>query len=176
MRIFNEEKTKELFDPDLKKGYLRQEKLLKKHHDAIPEKIIKTVEQVKNELISQGKEVNLRTFENEDGKIESNYYFVTKIYYKNGNRIGNDEEQVKEIKEEGKEAWDEYEDVEVYVPYSEEENAKISIAKLKKNLFETDYKAIKYAEGYLTEEEYAPIKLQRQAWRDEINALEEKLI
>ena len=46
------------------------------------------------------------------------------------------------------------------------------IEMLKAELASTDYKAIKYAEGWLTEEEYAPIKAQRQAIRDEINALE----
>lgn len=46
------------------------------------------------------------------------------------------------------------------------------IAALKKNLINTDYQAIKYAEGLLTEEQYAPIKAQRQSWRDEINELE----
>ena len=50
------------------------------------------------------------------------------------------------------------------------------IAELKKLLADTDYQAIKYAEGWLTEQEYAPIKAQRQAWRDEINQLESKLI
>lgn len=46
------------------------------------------------------------------------------------------------------------------------------IAELKSKLSKTDYQAIKYAEGQLTEEEYAPIKAQRQLWRDEINQLE----
>lgn len=46
------------------------------------------------------------------------------------------------------------------------------IAELKSKLAQTDYKAIKYAEGHLTEEEYASLKLQRQLWRDEINKLE----
>ena len=46
------------------------------------------------------------------------------------------------------------------------------IDELKALLEATDYKAIKYAEGWLTEEEYAPIKAQRQAWREEINELE----
>lgn len=46
------------------------------------------------------------------------------------------------------------------------------IAELKANLADTDYQAIKYAEGWLTDEEYEPIKEQRQAWRDEINELE----
>lgn len=49
------------------------------------------------------------------------------------------------------------------------------ISELKKNLFDTDYKAIKYSEGLLTDKEYAEVKAQRQAWRDEINRLEEKL-
>ena len=49
------------------------------------------------------------------------------------------------------------------------------IAKLKSELAKTDYEAIKYAEGVMSEEEYAPIKAQRQAWRAEINSLEEEL-
>lgn len=49
------------------------------------------------------------------------------------------------------------------------------INELKKKLFDTDYKAIKYSEGLLTDKEYAEVKAQRQAWRDEIIRLEEKL-
>ena len=49
------------------------------------------------------------------------------------------------------------------------------ISELKSLLSATDYKAIKYAEGLLSEEEYAPIKSQRQAYRDEINKLEFEL-
>lgn len=44
---------------------------------------------------------------------------------------------------------------------------------LKSQLTNTDYQAIKFAEGVLTEEEYAPIRQQRQEWRDEVNRLEE---
>jgi hypothetical protein len=46
------------------------------------------------------------------------------------------------------------------------------IIELKELLSKTDYKAIKYAEGYYTEDEYAPIKAERKSWRDEINKLE----
>lgn len=46
------------------------------------------------------------------------------------------------------------------------------IVELKSLLTESDYKAIKYAEGYITEEEYSEVKLLRQSWRDEINELE----
>ena len=49
------------------------------------------------------------------------------------------------------------------------------ISELKRKLSDTDYKAIKYSEGLLTDKEYAEVKAQRQAWRDEINRLEEKL-
>lgn len=46
------------------------------------------------------------------------------------------------------------------------------IAILKQQLADTDYKAIKYAEGMISAEDYAETKAQRQAWRDEINILE----
>lgn len=46
------------------------------------------------------------------------------------------------------------------------------IAELKSLLSQTDYQAIKYAEGQLSASEYAEMKKQRQAWRDEINELE----
>lgn len=52
---------------------------------------------------------------------------------------------------------------------------KIEIQQLKAKLADTDYEAIKYAEGELTEEEYKPIKQQRKAWRYEINELEAQL-
>lgn len=46
------------------------------------------------------------------------------------------------------------------------------VRQLKQNLLDTDYKAIKFAEGWITTEEYAPTKAQRQEWRDRINELE----
>lgn len=39
----------------------------------------------------------------------------------------------------------------------------------------TDYQAIKHSEGLISEEDYAPIKAQRQALRDRVNELEAKL-
>ena len=55
-------------------------------------------------------------------------------------------------------------------------NKQFQIDLLKKKLADTDYKAIKYAEGLISEEEYAPIKAERQALRDQINELEASLI
>lgn len=165
MRIFNEEKTQELFDVDYELGYVREDRILKQHHEAIPERVIKTVEEIKAELVAQGKEV---LFGN-DGS-----WYVTLEYFPETD--GRNVEEVKPVVEPAKEAWDEYEDIQVYIPFTEEQVTKIKIAKLKQNLFDTDYKAIKYAEGYLTDEEYEPIKEQRQAWRDEINTLEDSMI
>ena len=68
-----------------------------------------------------------------------------------------------------------------YVELTEEEinslndiqpTAEEQIRELKIQLENTDYKAIKYAEGLLTEEEYAEVKAQRQEWRAKINELE----
>ena len=49
------------------------------------------------------------------------------------------------------------------------------IAELKAQLDATDYKAIKFAEGWMTEEEYAPIRAERQILRDKINELQKQL-
>lgn len=51
----------------------------------------------------------------------------------------------------------------------------LQIIALKQKLQQTDYKAIKYSEGWLTDEEYAETKAERQRIRDEINRLEEEI-
>lgn len=56
---------------------------------------------------------------------------------------------------------------------SQEQIIQNRIAELKSLLAQTDYQAIKYAEGQLSASEYAEMKKQRQTWRDEINLLEE---
>lgn len=62
---------------------------------------------------------------------------------------------------------------------TEEELAKIKlqeqIANLKHELAETDYQAIKYAEGWFTDEEYEPIKAERENLRVHIRELEAQL-
>ena len=50
------------------------------------------------------------------------------------------------------------------------------ITQLKMNLADTDYVAIKIAEGAATADDYADVLAQRQEWRDRINALEKELI
>ena len=48
----------------------------------------------------------------------------------------------------------------------------LEIEGLKLELQETDYKAIKYAEGWISEKDYKDIKEDRQRIRNRINELE----
>lgn len=92
MRIFDETKTNELTNFDLTRGYLKDDKLFIKHHDAV-------------------KEVKER------GRYE------TVAEYPNG---GKDVKWIIDVPGvEAKEAYDEYEDIQIYVPYTEEELAKL---------------------------------------------------
>ena len=142
MRIFNQEKTEELNDIDFSKGYLVDDSIV----IHIPEQ---------QEVVEQ-------------------FHYETVREYPNG---GKDVKKVIDV--EGKPyiaEHDETENIQVYITYTEQELQKIenekTILQLKQNLANTDYQAIKYAEGRMTEEEYAPIGEQRQQWRDEINRLE----
>lgn len=54
---------------------------------------------------------------------------------------------------------------------TESEKIDIRITELKMLLAQTDYKAIKYAEGEISEIDYAETKAQRREWRAEINRL-----
>lgn len=56
------------------------------------------------------------------------------------------------------------------------EYKQMQIMQLKAQLAETDYKAIKFAEGWITAEEYEPVKAERQTIRDKINELEGETI
>ena len=142
MRVFDETKTIELTEFDLTKGYLKSDVI----ETEIPEQ----------------------------KAIEEKYHYAVVKEYENG---GKDVEKIIDV--EGKPyiaAHTETEEIQVYIPYTEDEvkknAAKREIAELKANLAETDYQAIKYAEGFYTEDEYAPIKAKRQEWRDRINRLE----
>ena len=48
---------------------------------------------------------------------------------------------------------------------------RLEIQQLKKQLSDTDYKAIKFAEGQISESEYASVRAERQGYRDRINYL-----
>jgi hypothetical protein len=142
MRTFDKTKTIELTEYDLEKGYLAGDILVTE----IPEQ----------------------------KAVEEKFHYEVIKEYPNG---GKDVEKVIDV--EGKPyiaARTETEEIQVYTPYTEAEikriAAKRKIEEIKAILKETDYKAIKYAEGFYTEDEYAPIKAQRQEWRARINELE----
>ena len=53
-----------------------------------------------------------------------------------------------------------------------EDQYRLEIQQLKKQLSDSDYKAIKFAEGQINESEYASVRAERQGYRDRINYLE----
>lgn len=104
---------------------------------------------------------------------EVSHLEVVKVY-ENG---GKDVKKVIDVPAvEGKPAWDEVVKERVFVPYTQKDLDLFRIEELKALLKESDYKAIKYAEGLISEVEYAPIKAMRQSYRAEINVLEAKYL
>lgn len=150
MNIYNEKKTKVLKEEDLdmEKGYLKTDTLTK-HIKA------------------------------QKGVEEKGHYEVIKEYENGGKDVKwvVDAKGVEPIEEH-----DEYEQIEVYVPYTKEELEKIEQDKIiaemneiKSELSATDYKTLKYVDGYYTEEEYAEIKAYRESLREQIRDLEVKI-
>ena len=142
MKVYNKEKTQILTEYDLTKGYLEKDTV--------------TINQPEIQAVK-----------------EQFHYEIIKEY-KNG---GKDVKKVVDV------AGVEYqpaktynEEIYVYIPYTETELAKQQaeqeIMELKQKLAETDYKAIKFAEGQISAEEYESTRTQRQEWRDRINELE----
>ena len=163
MRIFNEDKTVQM--------YLAEDRVEDGDFIDIPDSLICD--------LSKGKLENDTLIEHipEQQEIQEQWHYETVKEYSNG---GKDVEKVIDVVGQPYIAeHDEVEDILVYKPYSEQEikviNNNNRIIELKQKLQETDYKAIKYAEGELSVEEYAETKAQRRAWREEINKLEEEL-
>lgn len=142
MRIFDETKTVELTEYDLTKGYLKTDVI----ETEIPEQIA----------------------------TEEQYHYEVVKAYANG---GKDVKKVVDV--EGRPRVPAHiatEEIKIYVPYTEKELERISaqreIGELKALLSQTDYRAIKFAEGVISAEQYAPDKAQRQTWRERIGELE----
>ena len=147
MKIYNENKTKELSleECNLELGYFKNE------NEIIYHKKIEATEE-------QGHYKTLREYDNGGKDVE---WIVD---------VPGQEEQ---------EAWEEEVQYLIYVPYSEkyikERKINDEIKMYKQLLLDSDYKAIKYAEGCYTIEEYEPIKNERQSYRNRINELEKEL-
>ena len=147
IRVFNIDKTKELDKStlDLSKGYLIASEL---------EHITPAVE-----------------------AVEEKGHYVTVHEYPNG---GKDVEWV--IDQEGVEPQPEKREIEVidiYVPYTNHQLAlretQAELNKYQQLLDDSDYWALKYIEGYYTEEEYAEKKEIRESYRVKVRELTNKL-
>lgn len=75
---------------------------------------------------------------------------------------------------EAKEAWDEYEDILRFLPFTANELAVRRIEELKKKLLDTDYHILKIVEGSATLSEMAEVIANRTQWRKEIGELEKE--
>ena len=113
---------------------------------------------------------------------------VTHIPFKEGKPEKGHYETVKEYDNGGKDVeWvieehDEYEYIQVYVPYTEQELTDIKkekilveIEQLKQTISSTDYQVLKYSEGCYTDEEFAEIKAHREMLRNLIGEKEIEL-
>lgn len=61
----------------------------------------------------------------------------------------------------------------IFVPYTDKQKAEYAeMQTCQHSLASSDYKAIKYSEGLYTEEEYKPIKEERQKLRDRYNEIQ----
>lgn len=142
MKIYNHNKTEILTEYDLEKGYLKSDVLMTE----IPEQ--QAVDEV--------------------------FHYEVEKEFPNG---GRNMKKVIDVK--GKPyipAHTETADILVYIPYTEAELTRLEyireISILKNRLNDTDYHAIKYAEGFISEDDYAEMRALRQSWRDRINELE----
>lgn len=148
MKIYNEDKTQILDNPDLKKGWLKPDQI-----------VIKTIPATE--------------------EVEEQGHYVTIREYENG---GKDVEWVVDV--EGipaKPETYEYENIQVYIPFTEEELKNQRLNDLLDKLTETDYTVFKIAEAETEEEKqalrekYAEVITNRKKWRAEINVLETQL-
>lgn len=144
--VYNEDKSEIYYleDLDLNKGRL-EVKTETIHHEAIEE-----IEEI------------------------SHYEIIAE--YPNG---GKDVERViDQPGQQGRDAYDEIVEYQIWLPYTETDirlkEIEEELKDFKEMLTNTDYQAIKYAEGWYTEEEYTPIKEEREYWRNNIRELEKE--
>lgn len=175
MKIYNEAKTQELTNPDLSLGKLVADKLLVAHHDAVPEVVGKTSQELAQEMQARGAEV----FFNEQRGL---WYYVDQKF-DNGGRSVKAIYPVQAVP--AKDAWNEYEDIYIYVQYTDAEltviEAQKKIAEYKAYLSQTDYIVLKIAEAQSEDDaetvselrsEYSEQLAKRKECRDYINANE----
>ncbi len=119
MKVYNENKTEVIETYDLELGYLKDEQIFKEHHEAVPEVPAMIVEMKIAEITASGGKVE---------EIDGTQYQVVAEFPNGG-------QTVKKITETlavpAKDAYDEYEDIQVYIPYTEEELAERKRAEIR---------------------------------------------
>ena len=158
MRVFNQDKTVEITDYDLTKGYLVNDEIATEHEaEIVHHPAVEAVEE------------------------QSHYEVIAE--YPNGGKdvrkvIDIEAVEPKEAYDEiVKEAYDEREPIQIYIPYTEEELKKMKAqrlhAELQAYLSDTDYAVIKCGELKLDlETEYPGLSEKRALARSKINELE----
>lgn len=167
MIIYNEQKTKQLDskDLDLVLGHLVADKLFIKHHEAIPSSPAKSAAQVAEELRAQGKQVE---------EIRGKYYQIVKVYPNGGRQVKEVAPQAQVI---AKEAYDEYQNILVYKPYTAVElleNRKEQLRGWREQYFAIIDRAVWY--DSLTQQERSEVKQFRQQLKDITLTLEKPSI
>lgn len=147
MKIYNEDKTKELQieECDLEKGFLT-EYTKEIFHEAVREIAEQGHYEVIREYPNGGKDVEWVV---DTPRVEGHQAYSETIEYQIYTLYSEAELLQKQYKKEMEDA--------------------------KQQLAITDFQAIKYAEGLYTETEYEPIRKRRQEWRDLINDLNRKI-
>lgn len=110
MKIYNQDKTQELLESEIDStlGRLVADKLFVAHHEAVAAIKGKTAQEYAREYAAQGKVTR---------EIDGKLYVVTKSY-----AHGEDVEEIIDAPDiPAQEAYDEYEDIQIYIPYSAEE-------------------------------------------------------
>lgn len=111
MKIYDRDKTKELKETEIDRelGHLVEDRLFVAHHDATPFIKGKSAREKAVELTASGSIVK---------EISGKLYVVDREYVDGGQEVT---EIVDEPDIEAREAYDEYEDIRVYIPYTSEE-------------------------------------------------------
>ena len=164
-RVFNQDKTQELTEYDLTLGRLSEDKLLLAHHDAVAGA---TEEENALALQGEGKTVT---------QIGERWYEVTAVYTnettdpETGETTsvpkGRDLKRIAATP--AKEAWDETEDIYVYVPYTATEIVERQKAGLRRRRAAECFPIVNRGELWydkLTEEQKSELSVWYEMWLD----------
>jgi hypothetical protein len=126
--------------------------------------------------LSKGKLVSDRRFVAHHTAID---YVPDQFHYEVVKEFPNGGKEVKKVIDvpgtPAQEAWDEYEDILRFIPFTEIELADNRITELKQKLQDTDFHILKIVEGAATLSDCAEVISKRASWRKEINELEIKM-